>query len=216
MLVVAWLVAAMRDHGPYPVLVDQRRTGRRQVGVLTHDASRWSIRAPRRSGPCRRTIATSSCPPAIRGRWYSTICRACRRGLPMRCVASPPAAASPRACCTPTAGEMIFDAVAADHAQRHSLAHRSRRPGRPRGDDPPRRQSPKKHATAEDEIDRRSSSKARPVILGALLDAVSGALRNLDKVKLDRSPRMADLAKWITAAEPALGWEAGRIPRRLS
>jgi putative DNA primase/helicase len=50
---------------------------------------------------------------------------------------------------------------------------------------------------------------ARPSILGALLDAVSAALRNLPTVKLDRPPRMADFAKWTTAAEPGLGWEKG-------
>ena len=49
----------------------------------------------------------------------------------------------------------------------------------------------------------------RPVILGALLDAVSAALRNLPNVKLDRLPRMADFLKWVTAAESGLGWESG-------
>jgi hypothetical protein len=48
---------------------------------------------------------------------------------------------------------------------------------------------------------------ARPRILGALLDIVAGALRELPSVKLPRHPRMADFAKWATAAEPALGWE---------
>ena len=51
----------------------------------------------------------------------------------------------------------------------------------------------------------------RPLILGALFDAVSGALRNIDRVKVERAPRMADLAKWITAAEPSLGWEKGKF-----
>jgi putative DNA primase/helicase len=49
----------------------------------------------------------------------------------------------------------------------------------------------------------------RPAILGALLDALSAALRNLPTVKLDHAPRMADFAKLITAAEPGLGWEPG-------
>jgi putative DNA primase/helicase len=62
----------------------------------------------------------------------------------------------------------------------------------------------------EDELLTAFEAK-RPIILGALLDAVSGALRNLDKVKLERAPRMADLAKWITAAEPSLGWEPGQF-----
>jgi hypothetical protein len=49
----------------------------------------------------------------------------------------------------------------------------------------------------------------RPRILGALLDVVAAALRNLPTVTLKRLPRMADFAVWVTAAEPALGWKAG-------
>jgi len=49
----------------------------------------------------------------------------------------------------------------------------------------------------------------RPALLGALLDAVVGALARRDQVHLPRPPRMADFATWVTAAEPALGWEAG-------
>jgi len=61
----------------------------------------------------------------------------------------------------------------------------------------------------EDELIAAFEAK-RPAILGALLDAVSAALRNLHKVKIDL-PRMADFVKWITAAEPGLGWEAGQF-----
>ena len=49
----------------------------------------------------------------------------------------------------------------------------------------------------------------RPAILGALLTAVSTALRNLPTTRLDKLPRMADFAKWSVAAEPALGHRAG-------
>jgi len=49
----------------------------------------------------------------------------------------------------------------------------------------------------------------RPRVLGALLTAVSCALRRLPDVKLVRYPRQADLVKWLTAAEPALGWADG-------
>jgi hypothetical protein len=48
-----------------------------------------------------------------------------------------------------------------------------------------------------------------PKILGGLLDALVGALANVDQVRLGRLPRMADFATWITAAEGALGWEPG-------
>jgi len=49
----------------------------------------------------------------------------------------------------------------------------------------------------------------RAGILGALLDAIAAALRNKATVRLDRKPRMADFAVWVTAAEPALGWRSG-------
>ena len=49
--------------------------------------------------------------------------------------------------------------------------------------------------------------QARPRILGALYDAVAGALANVESTKLERAPRMADFALWVTAAEQALGWE---------
>lgn len=52
-------------------------------------------------------------------------------------------------------------------------------------------------------------AEIQPRVLGGLLDAASCALRRLDDVRLDRLPRMADHARWVTAAEPALGWDAG-------
>lgn len=55
----------------------------------------------------------------------------------------------------------------------------------------------------------RDFTKAKPFILGALLDAVSHALGQIDSVSLPESPRMADFAKWVVAAEPALGWPQG-------
>jgi hypothetical protein len=51
----------------------------------------------------------------------------------------------------------------------------------------------------------REFTTARPLILGALLDAVSGALRDYEGVRLEKLPRMADFAQWATAAEPYLG-----------
>jgi len=54
-------------------------------------------------------------------------------------------------------------------------------------------------------------ARLQPQVLGALYDAVACALERSDSVILDRSPRMADAARWITAAEPALGWRHGRF-----
>jgi hypothetical protein len=50
---------------------------------------------------------------------------------------------------------------------------------------------------------------ASPRILGALLDAVSAAVRTIDQVKLARAPRLADFAVLMAAAEPGLGWDVG-------
>jgi hypothetical protein len=52
----------------------------------------------------------------------------------------------------------------------------------------------------------RGFEAARPRLLGALLDAVSMALRRERTVRLAKLPRMADFAIWVTAAAPALGW----------
>jgi hypothetical protein len=53
---------------------------------------------------------------------------------------------------------------------------------------------------------------ARPHILGALLDAVVHGLRALGLLHLDRLPRMADFALWAAACETAL-WPAGTFAR---
>ncbi len=55
----------------------------------------------------------------------------------------------------------------------------------------------------------RGFKSAAPLILAGLLDAISTALDRIGNVKLAETPRMADFAKWTTAAEPALGWANG-------
>ncbi len=55
----------------------------------------------------------------------------------------------------------------------------------------------------------REFEGVRPQVLGALYDAVSAALRYEATTRLTSSPRMADFAVWVSAAEGALGWRAG-------
>jgi hypothetical protein len=69
------------------------------------------------------------------------------------------------------------------------------------------------------ERERRSESElwrefelVRPGILGALLDAAACGLRELPQVRVERLPRMADFAIWATACETAL-WPAGTFAR---
>ena len=51
--------------------------------------------------------------------------------------------------------------------------------------------------------------RARPRLLGALLAALAEGLRQLEHTELRQSPRLADFARLIVAAEGALPWQAG-------
>ncbi|MCZ6653515.1 MAG: hypothetical protein O7D91_10875 [Planctomycetota bacterium] len=51
--------------------------------------------------------------------------------------------------------------------------------------------------------------RAKPRILGGLLNAVSTALKNVASTRLRLLPRMADFATWVVSAESALPFEAG-------
>jgi hypothetical protein len=55
----------------------------------------------------------------------------------------------------------------------------------------------------------KAFNDARPRILGALLSAVSHAVKHWDSVKLTRRPRMADFARWAVAAEQGAGLSEG-------
>jgi hypothetical protein len=58
----------------------------------------------------------------------------------------------------------------------------------------------------------RQFELSQPHIFGALLDAASHGLRTLPEVRLKRLPRMADFALWATACETAM-WPAGTFLR---
>ncbi|SMQ60914.1 hypothetical protein SAMN05444673_0439 [Bacillus sp. OV166] len=53
--------------------------------------------------------------------------------------------------------------------------------------------------------------KSHARILGALLNVLSEAIKELPSTKLKDKPRMADFAQWVTAAEKGLEWEAGEF-----
>ena len=57
------------------------------------------------------------------------------------------------------------------------------------------------------------SSAAAPPILGALYDAVAVGIKRLPTVKLSTLPRMADFARWGSAACPDLKTKSGQIVR---
>ena len=53
--------------------------------------------------------------------------------------------------------------------------------------------------------------RIRPRILGALINAAATAMKREATVDLPDPPRMADFARWISAAEPALGVPVGSL-----
>ena len=55
--------------------------------------------------------------------------------------------------------------------------------------------------------------KVKSEIFGALLTGLVSALANIKTVKLHQKPRMADFAKWVTAAESGLNWKPGVFMR---
>jgi len=56
-----------------------------------------------------------------------------------------------------------------------------------------------------------SFEAARPKILGALLNGLSAGLRHLPNVKLESRSRMADFEEWAEACGPGFGWEPGEF-----
>jgi hypothetical protein len=100
-LIVAWLLAVLRDRGPYPVIALSGEQGQPSP-PFRPSCGRCSTPIPRPYGPCRARIATCLSLPATAICWPSTTCRACRRGFPTRSAGWRPAAASPCASFTPT------------------------------------------------------------------------------------------------------------------
>jgi hypothetical protein len=202
-LIVAWLIAAVRTTGPYPVLSFQGEQGTGKTmsaEVLKRllDPGKAPVRSKPRDVRDLMIAATNSRIIAYDNLsdipdWLSdALCRmATGGGFSTRELYS-------------DGDEIIFDAerpviltgieevvVRADLLDRALLVNL---PVIPDG----RRRS---EAEFWSEFDA-----ACPALLGALLDAASTALRRAPGVCLSSLPRMADFAVWTTAAAPALGW----------
>ena len=67
-----------------------------------------------------------------------------------------------------------------------------------------------KNRRPEREIEREWKA-VKPRVLGALCDAMAEGLRNVNELRLDNPPRMADFAHWVSAVEPGLPWDNGRF-----
>jgi hypothetical protein len=200
-LVVAWLLAALRDRGPYPVAVvaGEQGSAKSTFAAMTRrliDPNTAPLRALPREDRDLFIAATnahvlafdnvSGLPP-----WMSdTLCRlASGGGFATRELYA-------------DRDEVLFDAARPiilngieDVVTRPDLADRAiMLTLAPIPDDQRRAE---RDMQAEFDV-------AHPAVLGALLDAVSHGLRTLPHMKLKQLPRMADFAMWISACEGAL------------
>ena len=207
-LLVGFMVGALRARGPYPVLVlhgehgSAKSSTARVVRALL-DPSTAPLRAQPREPRDLAISAENSRVLAFDNLshlpdWYSdALCRlATGGGFAVRTLYE-------------NAEETIFDAQRPvvlngieEIATRADLLDRALILYLPTI----KRRRSEKHLWAEFE-------RARPRILGALLDAASTAMREITTTRLETPPRMADFAEWVVAAERALPWCAGTFLR---
>lgn len=205
-LLVAWLAAACRPHGPYPLLILQGEQGSAKsttAKLLRRliDPSTAPLRTPPREERDLVIAANNSWVVAYDNLsgiqpWLSdALCRLATGG-----------GFSTRELYTDS-DEVIFDLTrpvilnGIDHlAERPDLADRAIVLNLPPIDESARREEADIYRQYEEE---------RPYILGALFTAVSQAMSRLPEVRLARKPRMADFAIWATAAEQSFGFQSG-------
>ena len=207
-LFVAWLVAAYRPTGPYPILDVQgehgsgKSTACRMARALVDPNTSMLRSEPREprdlmiSSKNGWVIALDNL-SAIQAWQSDCLCRlATGGGFSTRTLYE-------------NDEETIFDAQRPviingidEVATRADLLDRCLMINLPRMEQDQRRPEAELWSTFD---------RARPRILGALLSAVSAALANIATTKLTELPRMADFALWVTAAESALGFTPGQF-----
>ena len=203
---VAWVMGTFNPDGPYPILVLQGEQGSAKsttvrVARSITDPAVEALRAPPRSERDLAIAASGNWTPAMDNlsgipRWLSdALCRLSTGGG----FATRENYSDDREVLFSQKRPVIVNgidslAVAGDFRDRSIIIEL-----------PP---IPSNKKRTEKEF-YRELEEARPKLMGALLDAVSAALGNLDRVDLEEKPRMADFAVWMVAAEEALGWERG-------
>ena len=207
-LIVSWLLSALRGQGPFPVLEVLGEQGSAKSTLA------WILRflvdpntAPLRSMPrTERDLAISA-----RNAWvlvFDNLSRLSDSTSDAICRLATGGGFSTRQLYT-DGEEEIFDSKRpvilngiVDVATRMDLIDRCLVLTL--------KSIPEKARKTEEEIQGRLDAE-RPKLLGALLDAVAEGLRSYGNTKLAKLPRMADFARWMVACEKALPWAPGRF-----
>jgi hypothetical protein len=205
-LLVAWLVAAQRARGPFPILCVQG-----EHGSAKSTCSRFVRHLVDPKKPILRSLPRDERDLAVAARASHALAFDNLSGLPgwlsdALCRVATGGGFATRSLYT-NDEETIFDFVRPvilngidDVASRADLADRCLTVTLP--------PIPKARRKSEKEILSRFELAA-PGIYGAVLTAVSAGLAHEHEVCLTERPRMADFAVFVTAAESALGWSAG-------
>ncbi|WFU84833.1 ATP-binding protein [Bradyrhizobium sp. CIAT3101] len=210
MLIVGWLVATLRPKGPYPILVlnGEQGSGKSMASRMLRELVDPSAAAIRSVPKDDHNLIVSASNSHILG---------------FDNLSNVPPWLADALCRLSTGGGYATRTL---HTDRDETIFEGQRPimlnGIPlltdRADLADRaltvhlRAIPEGERQPEDEI-WANFARARPRLLGALLSAMSAALRNLPQTKLERSGRMADFEKLVTAAESGLGWDAGSFQK---
>lgn len=202
-LVAAWLLAALRPHGPYPImlLIGEQGTGKsvstRSLKRLT-DPSAVMLRPPPREDRDLQVAAVSSWCVALDNlsglnpQLSDCLCRLSTGGG----FAGRKLYTDADETLLEIQRPLIINGID-DIASRPDLADRCLHLLLP----------PLTTRGTEAEIERGFQADA-PAIFAALLDGLVLAIRNHAGIRLDKPPRMADFAVWAAAGLPALGFTA--------
>ena len=204
-LCVAWLLASLRDTGPYPILA---LTG--EHGAAKSTAARLILSLVDPARPPTRGVPRDERDVVIAARNRHVLALDNLSGLPAwlsdtLCRLSTGEGYLTRALYTDDA-EVVFE------AQRPAILNGIENPS-VRGDLADRsiiiRLAPIADTARRTESELMDAfEEVRPRIFGALLDGLSEGLRNYDSVNLGRLPRMADFCRWVVACEGAF-WSPG-------
>ena len=204
-LCVAWLLASLRDTGPYPILA---LTG--EHGAAKSTAARLILSLVDPARPPTRGVPRDERDVVIAARNRHVLALDNLSGLPAwlsdtLCRLSTGEGYLTRALYTDDA-EVVFE------AQRPAILNGIENPS-VRGDLADRsiiiRLAPIADTARRTESELMDAfEEVRPRIFGALLDGLSEGLRRYGSVNLGRLPRMADFCRWAVACEGAY-WSPG-------
>lgn len=210
-LVTAWLVAALRPTGPYPALAlhgeqgSAKSTTARALRALV-DPSTAPLRSEPKDSRDLMIAATSSWVPTFDN--LSSISPSLSDAL---CILSTGGGYATRTLFENdeetilSAQRPVIMTAISDIATRPDLLDRCIILYLPRIKDDQRR---------PESAFWKAFDAAHGRILGALLMAVATGLKEVDNVKLDELPRMADFAIWAVACERTLGLESDSFLNR--